>query len=357
MKDKSIIVSVSWGIGDFIWATSAISLIKNYNKNIKIALLTRSEYGPLIKSTNLVDDYMFYNQKLLMSDIGFIRYLYKIYFILKNFFKVKKYSSIVFLDNHPFFVKIMKNFYNIKNIYGTNLAGYGYNLPNEDIKYLTHIIEMPKDMDKLHCIMKYQMIVRKIFPTYNLSIPNLPNTSYLRDNLKQKFLQNVKKYKIALCTKGSTSYKYWATEYFVNLIKIINEKYDVSFFILGNEKKQKETAHKIKNSLMNIDIRNICGQTSLLEFKEMISCMDLLISVDSSAIHFAALYNIPTIALYGQSLPSRTGAVNPKAISLCNYEDCSPCEPNYKKIVCKYPKCMYNITPDIVFEKTKEILK
>ena len=38
-KFKNIVVFTAAGIGDFVWATSAISLIKQFDKSISITLI------------------------------------------------------------------------------------------------------------------------------------------------------------------------------------------------------------------------------------------------------------------------------------------------------------------------------
>ena len=358
-KEKHIIIFVGYGIGDFIWATSVFPLIKSYDKNIKITLLTFSNYAALIKDLNVVDDYILINRAFFESKKRILRYMYMLLFAFKNYFKLKKHSDAIFLDDNNFLIKCLNKICKLKRIYGSDLQCFGYNLKNKFVDLFTDIIKMPKDMDRFHCMMKYQYMIRSIFPTYNLAIPVLSNTDYLEKQIKQKFLQNTGKYKIALCTNGTAEWRYWPTDYFIELIQNINKRYDISFFIFGNDKKQYETADVIKNSVdNNCDIRNLCKQTSLLEFKEMLKYMDLLISIDSSAVHFAAVYNIPTITFHGQTLPARSGAVNYNAISMCSFEECSPCDINLNKgIVCKYPKCMYNISPEQVFEKVKKILK
>ncbi len=358
-NERNIIVFVGYGIGDFIWATSVFPLIKSYDKNIKVTLLTFSNYATLIKDLNIVDDYILINHTFFESKKRILRYMYMLFFAFKNFFKLKKHSEAIFLDDNNFLIKYLNKICRLKNIYGSDLQCLGYDLKNKYVSSFTNVIKMPKDMDRFHCMMKYQYMIRSIFPTYNLSIPVLSSTDYLEKRIKQRFLQNTRKYKIALCTNGTAEWRYWPTDYFIELIRNINKQYDVSFFIFGNDKKQYETADVIKNNLdNNCDVRNLCKQTSLLEFKGMLKHMDLLISVDSSAVHFAAVYNIPTITLHGQTLPVRSGAVNHNAVLLCSFEKCSPCDKNLVDgVVCKYPKCMYNITTEQVFEKVKEILK
>jgi len=361
MNKKNILVccGCDCGIGDFVWATSAISLIKQYDKNIKITLVMSKDFLNLIDKTNLADNYIFVSKKYFNHRLKYVRYIYKIFFILINYLTLKKYYTAIFLDNISFLSMIMKKVCNINIIYGTDLLCFGYDLKNEDIKYYTNIIKMPKDMDRLHCMIKYQLMIRKIFPIQNLSMPILNDTSFLSKEITKKFLQNTKKYKIALCMKGTTKWRYWPTEYFIDLIRKIDGNYETTFFIIGNDNTQLSMATDIKNSLKEIDIRNLVKKTTLLELKELINNMDMLISVDSLAIHFAGLKNIPTIALHGQSLPERTGAINPNAISMCSYEECSPCDKERCNdlTICKYPKCMYNITSEMVFEEVKKILK
>lgn len=358
-KERNIIIFAGYGIGDFIWATSVFPLIKSYDKNIKITLLTFYDYTVLIKDLKLVDDYIVINRSLFESKKRIVRYPYMLFFALKNYCKLKKYSEAIFLDDNNFLIKCFSKIYGIKNIYGSDLQCLGYNLKNKFVDFFTHVIKMPKDMDRFHCMMKYQYMIRTVFPTYNLSVPVLSDDNNSESKVKQKFLQNTRKYKIALCTKGTAEWRYWPTEYFVKLIEKINKQYDVSFFILGKNKEQNDISYNIKKGLNeNFDIRNLCNQTSLLEFKEILKNMDLLVSIDSSAVHFAAVYNIPTISFHGQTLPVRSGAVNHNAVLMCSFEKCSPCDINLVNgVVCKHPECMYNITPEQVFEKVTEILK
>ena len=107
---------------------------------------------------------------------------------------------MLFLDHCYITSFFAKYIYKIRNIAGSAILPYGYDIKNVSSKFYTQIIDLPLDFDRLHCMMAYQIMVRKIFPTYNLSLPILPNTDDLTQEVKQKFLQNTKEYKIALCT-------------------------------------------------------------------------------------------------------------------------------------------------------------
>lgn len=357
--NKNIYLFMFYGLGDFIWATSVLSMIKSYDKNLKITVVTFNQYTQLIKGNPNVDNIITINSKYFLHKNKIINHIYKIFYAIFNIFKFRNIDYAIFLDDRPFFAMLLK-ILRTKNIYGWKYMSFGKNLQNIYSKSYTKIIDIPKynDSDKLHVMLKYQLIIRSIFPTYNLSIPKLLDTDNLESKIKNLIYTN-KKYKIALCTKGSTTWRYWPTNYFIKLITILNKKYSATFFILGNDKTQLEIANTIINTLKDIDIRNLVSKTNILEFKELIDNMNLLISVDTSAIHFAGVKQIPTIALYGQSLPEKTCPINSNAISICTYEDCSPCDEAIymDNKICLKPKCMEKITPEIVIKEINKIFK
>ncbi len=358
---KVLIRANTGGIGDFVWATSAISLIKQFDKNIDITLITSDAFVPLIDKKLNVKNILSCSKIYNYSKNKFIKIIYRLYWCIKNYYKIKKenYDLMIFLDYCYITSFFAKYIYKIKNIAGPNILPYGYNIKNSSSKFYTQILNLPLDFDRLHCMMAYQIMIRKIFPTYNLSLPVLPNTSYLREEIKQKFLQNTKKYKIALCLRGNLNSQTWDIDKFKSLIDETNKIFDISFFVVGNSEQENNKALYLKNKLKNVDIRNSVKETNLLELIELLKNVDLLISVDTGIVHLASVYNKKIICLYGQSLPERSGAVNPNVISLCTYEKCSPCVSQvYKyKQVCTNVKCMNNITADMVLKSVKEILK
>ena len=340
MKDKkfkNVVVFTSGGIGDFVMATSAISLIKNYDKNVKVTLIVCKGYESLISKKLQVDEIITLNRKYHVVETPlFLRLIYKVLWIIKNWRKLYGKDICLMLEYSSFFIKVAKCFLSIRTV----------------------IDEVSMNKEYNHLTMKYQMLVRIVFQTQNLSIPMLPDTDNIKQKINSKFLQSTKKYKIALCTRTSIEIRNWDINYFNELIKKINKTYDVTFYIVGNSKEEIENGEYLIRENKNADIRNLCGKTSFLEVKELLMNMDLLVSVDTSIVHFAAIGNIPTISMYGFSLPSVFGPINHNSICLFTGEDCSPCIAKYflNKMKCKYPKCMYNITPNMVFKEVRQIL-
>ena len=69
MNKKRLVVFTCCGMGDFIWATSAIYLIKNYDKNINLTLITFDSYKLLIDHKLQIDNVICINSKKFFSRI------------------------------------------------------------------------------------------------------------------------------------------------------------------------------------------------------------------------------------------------------------------------------------------------
>ena len=353
-----VIVFTCLRLGDFVWATSAISLVKMFDKNINLTLVMQDSFVSLVDKKLQVDKIRKIKNKYWNNKSKFIRIGYKIFWCLKNYFKYYKVNKFIFLDQFLFLSVILKKFTFVKKIIGPNTFVFGKNIINKDIKYYTNIIKMPSDSDRIHMLIRYQLIVRAVFPTYNLNIPILPKTKYLKDNINSLIKTN-KKHRVALCLCSIDKQRDWNIKNFKYIIENLHNVFDVTFFIIGSGYYSLKQANSLINSINNnIDIRNLTNETNLLELKELLDNIDLLIAVDTGVNHIASTTKINIISLFGASLPEHSSPVSSKAISICLYEDCSPCYYNISKgILCNNTKCMEKIKPDTIFEKAKQILK
>lgn len=357
VRYKSIVILADAGIGDFIWATSALSLIRDYDKEIRITLITTNLAVELIDKKLGIDYVITTNHKYYASANIFKRLIYKFYWCIKNYRKIHNIDACLILDASLFFVLAAKYFYGIKHIIGPDNFSFGVNVKNKDSKYYTRIVPLPVDTDRTSCAVRYQILIRAIFPTYNLSLPKLPDSYYLSEKVSA-LLGKTRKYKIALCTAGSVKWKYWDLNYFKAVISKLNDILDATFFIVGNSEQELEKGNYLCESLPDVDIRNLCKKTTLLELKELFNSTDLLISVDTACIHIASVTKTHIIALYGPALPESSMPISHKASLMCSYRECSPCIG--KRILygykCDDPKCMYDIIPEQVVKKAKTAL-
>ena len=101
-------------------------------------------------------------------------------------------------------------------------------------------------------------------------------------------------------------------------------------------------------------VENTMGKTSLAELIELIKKCDLLLTNDTGSMHLAALFNIPTVAIFGSTEPALTGPRGDIHRVLRHQVKCSPC------FLRKCPidfRCMTSITPEEVVQAILEQLK
>ncbi len=253
---------------------------------------------------------------------------------------------------------IAKYIFRIKKIYGADLLSCGYNLKNVSSEFYSDTINITKDNDYLHYMMRYQMIIRSIYPTYNLSIPQISQYSYFSYENKNLLIKT-KKTKIAICTKGSMYYRVLDKNYIKELISKINRKYNnVSFLFIGSDKEEADKIEQIKNEFSDMDIINLCAKTTLNELIYLTKNIHLLISVDTGVVHIAAANKTPSIVLYGSSAPEHSLGINHNLIAIYKKQNCSPCNKKQfvDKIKCKNPICLKSISIDEIFINIKKIL-
>ena len=92
---------------------------------------------------------------------------------------------------------------------------------------------------------------------------------------------------------------------------------------------------------------NLIGQTSLRELAALIKSSSFYISGDTGPLHFAAALKKPLIAMYGPTKADRTGPYgSDNSTVIISPAKCAGCLKKH----CSDWHCMYDITPEMVFE-------
>ena len=148
--------------------------------------------------------------------------------------------------------------------------------------------------------------------------------------------------------------KVWPEEYMIRLLELISEKYKAKFFLFGgNDEKEKLSVFqtRLEGSVNTAGILNLDEELALM------SQLDLMIAMDSSNMHMAALVGIKVISIWGGTDPvSGFGAwMQPEDYFIRIAIDdltCRPCT-IYGKGECKRGDfaCMNWLTPEKVFRK------
>jgi len=148
--------------------------------------------------------------------------------------------------------------------------------------------------------------------------------------------------------------KMWPEENMVRLLELISEGHKSRFWLFGGDEESERLAAfqtKIAGSF------NLVGKLNLDEELALMSKLDLMIAMDSSNMHMAALVGTKVISIWGGTDPlSGFGAwMQPENFSISIPVDeltCRPCT-TYGKGECGRGDfaCMNWLTPEMVFKR------
>jgi ADP-heptose:LPS heptosyltransferase len=128
-------------------------------------------------------------------------------------------------------------------------------------------------------------------------------------------------------------------------------------FIFGGGKEEKALAEGWEKRFPNVE--SIIGKLTLQEELDLISCLDLMISMDSAGMHLASLMGVKVVSIWGATHPYAGflgyGQQKQNCIQIDLY--CRPCsiygnKPCYRGDLA----CMHSINSAIVIAQVKEAL-
>ncbi|MBK8884110.1 MAG: glycosyltransferase family 9 protein [Bacteroidales bacterium] len=164
--------------------------------------------------------------------------------------------------------------------------------------------------------------------------------------------------KIGVAPYAKHKLKMWPEKYMVRLLGLIAEKYNARFFLFGgNEESEKLSVFQtlIEGSV------NTAGKLALDEELALMSRLDMMIAMDSSNMHMAALLGTKVVSIWGGTDPvTGFGAwMQPDDHFIRIPVDeltCRPCT-IYGKGECARGDhaCMNWLTPEIVFRKINRL--
>ncbi len=146
--------------------------------------------------------------------------------------------------------------------------------------------------------------------------------------------------------------KNWPVDRYAAVARELRSHANASIYVFGQEG-DLAACRAIEDAAGGY-VRNMAGHTSLVELGGHLANMDLVITNDSGPLHMAAAAGIPVLALYGPTDSRRTGPYGERHRVLTGAEPCRPC---FRR-KCKFgaPKCLLEITPDVVTEAALEML-
>jgi len=151
--------------------------------------------------------------------------------------------------------------------------------------------------------------------------------------------------------------KRWPAEKYAELARLLSKKLNAKILLLGDDK-DAELCSEI-DKLSSISLLNLAGKTGLKQLFGIISKLDLLVSNDSAPVHIASAFSIPTVVIFGPTVPAFGFGPwkNPHRI-IQRELPCRPCH-HHGPRECpeEHFKCMMAITAEEVFSAANELLR
>ena len=160
--------------------------------------------------------------------------------------------------------------------------------------------------------------------------------------------------------------KRWPSEYYGALARILLEKTRVHIVILGS-KDEIPAAEIVEKLASGSDatgarVLNLAGKTNLDDLRAIFPRLNLLVSNDSSPLHYASAFRTPTLAIFGATVPALGfGPLAPRSAIAEIDLDCRPCSAHGPQ-TCPlgHFRCMLDQSPasvaELVFQLAPELL-
>lgn len=164
---------------------------------------------------------------------------------------------------------------------------------------------------------------------------------------------------IAIAPGSVWGTKRWPVQHFIAMARMLLDKTSATLVILGSGD-EVQAATEMSDSLAFAAPRviNLAGKTSLDDLRDVYPRLSLLISNDSSPLHYASAFQVPSLAIFGATVPGLGfGPLAPSSrvaeISLA----CRPCS-DHGPQVCPlgHFRCMRDLLPEKVAHLALEIL-
>lgn len=160
--------------------------------------------------------------------------------------------------------------------------------------------------------------------------------------------------------------KRWPIESFTRLVRQLCQGQQLLVILIGSESEKSFSTHIMEqlskdgvSGSVGQSLLDLSGETSLDDLRALYPLLSLLICNDSSPVHYASAFNIPTLALFGATvsgmgfgpLADRSVVAEIEGLS------CRPCSDHGpKRCPVKHFKCMKDLHVDHVYRLCEGVL-
>ena len=341
--EMRLLVIRTSAMGDVALTTPVLKGMREQYPDVELEFLTRAAFKPFFSSVNGLELFIPDLKKRHKGFPGLVR-LFK---------DINRHSEIDYIiDLHDVLrSKILRFFFRLTGVHAAVI--------DKGRSEKKSLITCKKKVQLKHSVERYRdVFARAGFPVTPTEGPwIIPSAEAVTKASLMMASQNGLNIGVAPYAKHKL--KLWPEENMVRLLGLISENHKCRFWLFGGqEDSERLTAlqSKIAGST------NLGGKLDLTEELAFMSKLDLMIAMDSSNMHMAALVGTKVISIWGGTDPLSgfSAWMQPDNFSIripVEELTCRPCT-TYGKGECKRGDfaCMNWLTPDIIFKKIEKVV-
>jgi len=272
-------------MGDVAMTVPVLRAFIEQHPSTKITMLSRAFLNPLFSDLKNVH---FYAADVDRKHKGFLG-LFKLYKELK----LLKIDAVADLHN-VLRSKVLRTFFKLTSIKVAQI-----DKGRKEKRALTSVNnKVLKQLKTTH--QRYADVFESLGFKINLSNPKFPATQNLSDDVLK--ISGVKNNKwIGIAPFAQYNSKMYPIDLMEQVISSLSKLEGITIFLFGGGKKEveilDEVAYKYPNTI------NVAGKIKLDQELNLISNLDLMLSMDSGNAHFGAMLGIKTLTIWGITHP------------------------------------------------------
>lgn len=278
-KPKHILVIRLSAMGDVAMTVPVLRAFTKQYPDVKLTVLTREFFTPLFRG---LDNVTVFSADVKGKHKG-VRGLYK----LSREIKPLKCDAVA--DLHKVLrSKVLKPMLGIRKVATINKG-------RKEKKQLIKGKEF-KQLKTTH--QRYADVFNTFGYPVDISNPTFPEPAKLNDTCL-KLIGKSNKKRIGIAPFAAHESKMYPIEQMEQVIEVLSEDYQVLLF--GGGKREKQILNYFESEEKGII--NLAGKLSFDEELDVISNLDLMLSMDSGNAHLAAMFGIPVVTIWGVTHP------------------------------------------------------
>lgn len=279
-QSKNILVIRLSAMGDVAMMVPVLRAINKQYPDVKITILTRSFFKPFFRDLK--------NVTVFSAEVkGKHKGIFGLYKLARQLNKENRFYAIADLHN-VLRSKILKKFIRCKRFVSIDKG-------RAEKKALVS----GKTFQQLKTThQRYADVFETLGFKLDLSNPIFPKKSILNENILAIIGQGSKKI-IGIAPFAAHEGKMYPLDLMEEVIKSISKNYKVILF--GGGTQEIDILNDFENSYKNVV--NVAGKLDLEEELDVISNLDVMLSMDSSNGHIAAMLGIKVVTVWGVTHP------------------------------------------------------